>query len=129
VSLIADWKMFEFVLFNVIQNAVKYNIFKGKIVICIALEKLLNDQQDQTENFKIEVIDTGIGIDEDRQQLLFKPFLELQQKQDLNLVKDRSIGLGLACSYEIITRLKGTISLTKSKNNLTVFTFKMPVEV
>lgn len=121
--------MFEFVLFNVIQNAVKYNIFKGKIVICIALEKLLNDQQDQTENFKIEVIDTGIGIDEDRQQLLFKPFLELQQKQDLNLVKDRSIGLGLACSYEIITRLKGTISLTKSKNNLTVFTFKMPVEV
>ena len=45
-----------------------------------------------------EIIDTGIGIDEDRQKMLFVPFLELKMKQNLNLVKDNNIGMGLACS-------------------------------
>lgn len=44
------------------------------------------------------IIDTGIGIEEDRQKMLFIPFLELKMKQNLKQVKDNNIGLGLACS-------------------------------
>lgn len=75
----------------------------------------------------VQVIDTGLGIEKDRQQLLFKPFLELQQKQNLKLVKDNSIGLGLACSKEIVQQLHGDLKLVHSQSNLTVFEFFIPV--
>ena len=45
------------------------------------------------------VIDTGIGISKERQNMLFIPFLELKLKQNLKALKDNSIGLGLACSH------------------------------
>jgi K+-sensing histidine kinase KdpD len=76
----------------------------------------------------VKVIDSGIGIDKSRQNLLFKPFMELHQKQDLELVKDNSIGLGLTCSREILRKLGGDIKLVQSENKVTVFGFDMPVD-
>lgn len=76
----------------------------------------------------IEIIDTGLGIDEEHQQYLFVPFSELMAKQDINLVKNENIGLGLTCSSVIIQKLGGSIKLLESqKNNITVFQVEMPV--
>ena len=43
------------------------------------LENQGNDQN-ETHVFETEVIDSGIGISEDRQKMLFIPFLELKMK-------------------------------------------------
>ena len=76
-----------------------------------------------------QIIDTGIGIEEDRQKMLFIPFLELKMKQNLKQVKDNNIGMGLACSEAISGALHGDIKISQSQRGLTVFAFKIPVKV
>ena len=60
--------------------------------------------------------------------MLFQPFLELKMKQNLEKVKDYNIGMGLACSYDIVNKLGGEIKIQKSIiNGFTSFIFNLPV--
>jgi len=134
----ADWIMYQLVLFSILQNAVKYNKFKGTLMIiinCLPNNQPIHAQaiskKSRTELgdaflhrgssgfsrsfvLETEVIDTGIGIDSDRQKMLFIPFLELKIKQNLKQVKDYNIGVGLASSKAIVRRLGGDITLKQS---------------
>jgi signal transduction histidine kinase len=74
-----------------------------------------------------EVIDTGLGIDINRQKNLFVPFKELQAVQTFDEVKDSSSGFGLACSKTIVDQLMGTLEIKQSKRGLTVFSFAVPI--
>ena len=58
-----------------------------------------------------EIIDTGIGIQPDRQNLLFKPFLELRDRIGIVKAENDNIGLGLSCSREISRKLGGDMKL------------------
>jgi K+-sensing histidine kinase KdpD len=58
---------------------------------------------------QVDVIDSGIGIERERQDYLFIPFLELKVKQNLKNVKNQTIGMGLACAYSIFNELDGRI--------------------
>lgn len=107
-----DWDKYELILFNVIQNAVKYNQFMGNLVVI--LNCYPNAIQADHFVFETTVIDTGIGIPKDLQKSLFVPFKELNVKQDIDQVKNGSIGLGLACSKEITFQMKGDIRLAQS---------------
>ena len=82
-------------------------------------------------NYMLEtsIIDTGIGIEQERQNMLFIPFLELKMKQNLKQVKDNNIGMGLACSEAISSALNGDITILQSQKGLTAFAFKIPVKV
>ena len=48
-----------------------------------------------------EIIDSGIGISEDRQKLLFTPFLELKSRIGVVKALNDTIGLGLSYSKKI----------------------------
>lgn len=37
IELVTDWKVYQIILFNFIQNAVKYNIVNGEIIINYSL--------------------------------------------------------------------------------------------
>ena len=132
--LYSDWEVFELILFNLIQNSVKYNRQGGIIFVIVQMDQsqpqTKSNQSEQLDaRIKVHVVDTGEGIDRDRQNLLFRPFLELQQKQSMQLVKDNSIGLGLACSYDLAKQMGGSIKLEKSdKDRLTAFSFSMGVK-
>mmetsp|Transcript_19825 Transcript_19825/g.30556 ORF Transcript_19825/g.30556 Transcript_19825/m.30556 type:complete len:110 (-) Transcript_19825:798-1127(-) len=77
-----------------------------------------------------EIIDTGQGINEDKQKMLFIPFLELKNKGVIfNSKLDNNIGMGLACSGAISNKLRGDICLKQTSKGLTVFGFKIPVQV
>ena len=80
--LIADWTKYKLILFNIIQNSIKYNIFNGKIIINL---KVLGCQEDKNRMLETQIIDSGIGIreDEDKQNMLFKPFKELHNKENI----------------------------------------------
>jgi len=104
-----DWAKYQLVLFNLLQNSVKYNTSKGHIVVILSCT-MIDDISGQC-SLETTVVDTGIGISEDRHQLLFKPFSELKHTQNLEKVTNQTIGLGLACSHDIVKKLGGDIKL------------------
>ena len=124
----ADWKKYSLILFNMIQNAVKYNNMEGDMLIILSCKCTENGHFSEYM-LETEVIDTGIGITKERQEMLFKPFLELKFKQNIDDVNDNSIGMGLACSKQIACKLGGDIMIKHSEPNLTIFCFKIPVDV
>jgi len=68
-------------LFNIINNAIKYNNKGGSIVIADAM---------YTEQYILEISDTGIGMDSEQIELAFNRF------EKLNRHEKESYGLGLA---------------------------------
>jgi len=60
-----DWDKYELILFNVLQNAVKYNKNQGVILIVIDCTPSQTGEENQAI-FTTEIIDTGIGISEER---------------------------------------------------------------
>ena len=74
------------------------------------------------------IIDTGIGIQKDRQHLLFIPFLELKDRLGIMKTQNDNIGIGLACSKEICKAMGGDIVLKTSQKGLTAFSFKIPIK-
>lgn len=71
--------------------------------------RILDDNSNIVMNkiFEVDIIDTGLGIEKERQQFLFVPFKELQAKQSIHEVKNQTIGMGLSCSHSIIKELGG----------------------
>jgi len=45
----------------------------------------------------------------------------------MNYVKDKNIGMGLACSKAILHEMGGSVEVKRSSNTLTIFEFKLPV--
>jgi len=76
-----------------------------------------------------EIIDTGSGVEPEKQQLLFIPFLGLRNRLGLIKKRNHTIGLGLAGSRSLTLAINGDIKIKESRKFLTVFAFKIPVEV
>lgn len=74
-GVLADWYKYQLVLFNMIQNAYKYNLEGGYIFIMLSLKKIpqsheeeeniiSSDAKEPAFNYFLhtEIIDTGCGI-------------------------------------------------------------------
>jgi len=79
------------------------------------------------ENNMIEffVIDTGIGIPADQQDLIFKKF---GKSGNINTNKNRGSGLGLTLSKKIIELMEGHIELESIVGKGSTFRFFLPIE-
>jgi signal transduction histidine kinase len=74
----------------------------------------------EADMMRIEVQDTGQGISEENQQLLFREFFT---------TKERGYGLGLFIVHTIVERHGGEISVQSAVGKGTTFTLLMPIEV
>ena len=75
--MIADWNLYELVMYDIVQNAIKYNKnIDGDIIITMTCKKVRSRDCEQSTKYILEtqVIDSGIGIEHDGQKLLFIPF-------------------------------------------------------
>ena len=81
IDIVNDWKLYELILFNVISNAVKFNVQEGDIIITVKVVP----EEPGSKKFILQtkVIDSGIGISEYRQKNLFIPILELKTVQGI----------------------------------------------
>lgn len=102
IQVKADTDKLKQVLINVIGNATKFTE-KGSITITTEIEDI-NSKSWVT----VAVIDTGIGIDTDQQQKLFRPFVMVD---GTTTRKYNGTGLGLAISRNLIELMGGTITL------------------
>jgi signal transduction histidine kinase len=75
VSIYADWRLYQLALFNILQNAVKFNNYEGKIEIQIKVRQGIGRTHQTLETI---VKDTGIGIKKDIIHTLFEPFGRLR---------------------------------------------------
>lgn len=77
-----------------------------------------------------EVIDTGVGLPDCKKGHLFLPFKELQNRVNSTQVHvDLNTGMGLTCSKMIANFLDGDVTVKLNQEGLTVFAFKIPIEV
>jgi signal transduction histidine kinase len=98
-------------LYNLIENAIKYNKPNGRVRV--TLENL-------KDGVKITVADSGIGIPETDLPHIFEPFYRSDRDQADGL------GLGLSLVLNIVSRHSGTIDVISQSHEGTVFTLTLP---
>ncbi|MDH5786184.1 MAG: ATP-binding protein [Chromatiales bacterium] len=114
LAVYSDPVLLETIIRNLLSNAIRYT--QSGSVRLTTIE--------DNGSVWIEVIDTGCGIAEDSQELIFEEFTQLH-----NVQRDRSKGLGLGLS--IVRRLANllghTLELHSSIDNGTVVRIKVAI--
>ena len=106
----------EDIIYNLIQNAIKYNKNNGKVDIDI--------KQDR-KNVIITIADTGIGISDMDIDRIYERFFRSDRSHSSNIEVS---GLGLAIVKHGINLHNGTITCDSKLNVGTTFTLSIPKE-
>lgn len=106
------------ILQNLLSNAIKFTNTGG-----ISIE--LTEQPIDADQIKvtISVSDTGIGIAPDEQELLFKPFVQIEHDSKRRFAGS---GLGLAITQRLVDMIGGSITLDSAPNRGSCFTVQLP---
>lgn len=112
------------VINNLISNGLKYTNPGGMIKVTADSK---NDQAtNQPEAVCISVSDTGIGIPEEKQQLLFTKYSDIGNDTS-GKNSGQSTGLGLYIAKGIVDAHGGTLTLQSEPNKGTTFTICLPL--
>ena len=102
------------ILFNLVENAIKYNQDGGLVHV------RLNREDDDVV---ISVQDTGVGIPEDAMEHIFERFYRVDKARSRQA---GGSGLGLSIVRELVVRNYGEISVARGDEGGTVFTVRFP---
>ncbi|VXC51162.1 Histidine kinase [Pseudomonas sp. 8Z] len=98
LPVMADPKRLRQVLLNLLSNAIKYTPTGSITLAC----------SEHDQRVRLSVIDTGIGIAEQLQPLLFEPFQRLGQENG----SIQGTGIGLSLCKEYATLMNAEVGLT-----------------
>ena len=103
-------------LFNLTENAVKYNRQGGSVWVSVTQEP---------EKLLLRVSDTGCGIPEEHQRSIFQPFFRVDKSRSREY---GGAGLGLSLVWEIAELHGGSVRVTKSSDRGTTILVELPVQ-
>lgn len=106
-------------LFFIIDNGIKYTEMGG---LTINIDYCTDGQK---KCCKIEIIDTGIGIPENKQKIIFEAFRQISEGNNRTF---EGLGLGLTVAQKIINMIGGEIKFTSTPRKGTTFALLIPVE-
>ncbi len=109
----ADREMLDTILRNLIANAIMYNVEGGRIRILA---------EDAGAAWRVAVIDTGIGIDEEDQKGLFRID---EERRGRGTHGETGTGMGLILCKELVEKQGGEIAL-ESRGGETRAAFTLP---
>ena len=102
-------------LYNLVENAIKYNRKDGTVMVSALREK---------NKVVLTVSDTGNGIDEAFREQIFEPIFRVDKSRSREL---GGVGLGLAMVREVVRVHDGTIEVYTNKHLGTTFEVKMSI--
>lgn len=114
-------------VYNLVENAIKYNHPGGKVMVNIQQKKsLLNAAVSPApaDCALIEVSDTGIGISSEYQEKIFTPFFRIDKSRSRAM---GGAGLGLALVNEIARQHGGEVKVLKSDKNGSTIALILPL--
>ena len=103
-------------LFNLTENAVKYNHPGGRVRISVTQEP---------EKLLIRVSDTGCGIPGEYQQSIFQPFFRVDKSRSREF---GGAGLGLSLVWEIANLHGGRVWVAESSEGGTTIAVELPAQ-
>jgi two-component system NtrC family sensor kinase len=112
-TIIADGDQLQQVFMNIIINACEAMEGGGRL-------KLSTHHDEINRKIIVEIEDTGCGIPEENTDRVFEPFFTTKEV-------GKGTGLGLAVSYGIITKHRGTISVESEDGQGATFVIKLPL--
>ncbi|RPH26705.1 MAG: DUF4154 domain-containing protein [Bacteroidales bacterium] len=113
-EIVSDRFRVQQVLLNLVNNALKFTD-KGSVRVEVAQNNSVID---------IKVIDTGLGIQADQIERLFKPFIQI----DSGITrKHDGTGLGLSISKKLITMMGGKIYVESEFGKGSTFSVELPL--
>jgi len=118
---ISDPKRIQRIILNLLSNAIKFSS-KGAITVKVKLAKNIDKKSSIIQFF---VTDMGIGIHEDKQDLIYEKFYRVSPA---NHNKYTGAGLGLHVVKELINDLEGEIEVKSSVNKGTTFICTIPLK-
>lgn len=107
---------------NIINNAVKYNRKEGSINITLSEE--LCPENKVLLKFVCE--DTGIGMSNEFQENVFKPFA---QEGNTSRGTYEGTGLGMAITKELVDKMGGSIGFSSVADKGTTFVVELPFDL
>lgn len=108
-------------LLNLLSNAIKFTQ-KGKITLSVTLLVIRNERA----TLQFDVIDTGVGIPEDKQNIIFERFSRLSSAYQ-GIYEGAGLGLSIVKNY--IEKLRGKITVSSSVGKGSTFTCVIPLLV
>ena len=120
VSFTGDITRIRQVIVNILSNAVKFTN-AGYITLFVTGKK----SDEDTYEIEFSVRDTGIGIKEEKRDLLFKPF---SQVDSFTTRKYGGTGLGLSISKHICEMMGGTIWFESEAGKGSIFYFTVKLK-
>lgn len=112
----ADPMRLRQLLTNLISNAIKFTDHGGVVVNASAVQSTTEPGQTYV---RIDITDTGIGIDKDNIAEIFDRFSQASQSSHVMV---QGTGLGLAICREIAQLMQGSIDVTSKLGEGTTFT-------
>lgn len=107
------------ILLNLLTNALKFTSHGS---IAVGLQRVWSGGKDL---LRFEVRDTGMGIAANRQHLLFEKFSQIDPASARNF---GGTGLGLAISRRLTEAMSGTIGVSSTVGEGSVFWFTIPLQ-
>lgn len=101
-------------VFNLIENAVKYNRRGGSVSVSVHKE---------SSDVVVRVSDTGCGIPEEYRESIFQPFFRVDKSRSRQM---GGVGLGLALVHEIAVLHGGSVRAEPGNKVGTVFIVTLP---
>ena len=114
VSVTGVRRLLYEVLYNLCDNAVKYNVEGGRVEVCVAAEG---------DTARVTVRDTGIGIPPEHQGRVFERFYRVDKSHSK---ASGGTGLGLSIVKHAVAYHHGTVELQSEVGRGTEITVRLP---
>ena len=108
-----DAEKLEWIVSNLLSNAIKFTPKNGKVRLNL---------QSADKQLLLQVIDTGIGIPEEKKTKVFDRYYQIENDTNLN-----GSGIGLSLVKELVQLLKGDIAVESKIDGGSTFSVRLPI--